>query len=765
MTSLIDYDSNSLSQELDSSQTNSGESPQTNLLELAWQARWLIQLTILIGIGGAWIVLQRVEQRFSSQSRIYIERNVPQFLSNDMQLAKSSSYLYTQAQLIGSTSVLMAVINAPENSQLEAFRGAENPLGFLKENIQVGVGQEDDIINVSLEITNAEEAAQIVNSVVDAYISLYAEERRSTTVDVLNILRKEKQSRDAELDLRLEALEKFRSQNAALAVQVGNENVITKRFAALATELDRVELDLLDSKTRNARTQKMFESPSQRPFLLEVASNQRSVLQDVRTENMLELNLKKQIYDIELQLSTLRATWSDGHTRVKLLLEAKETLEQRLVDHLAKMEERKKTVVLAYVESIKQEYQLLEQKRAGLQKSYNVQFELAVQVNSQAAKLATLESSLARTERLVEILVDRIKEVNLSENVGAMNVSIMEVAAPSSKASYPSQARFLAIGAFLGGLFGFGVAWLRDLLDHRLKSMDEIAAVLQLPVLGALPFTEEQKERFVTGKIVLLQPRSAAAESFRTLRTAIHFGLTRDEAKVIAVTSPSPGDGKSTVASNLALTMAQADQRVLLIDADMRKPKQHEIFEVTASSGLSAVLAERRPASELILATEFGSLDLLPCGAVPPNPVELLNNGYFAEFLLEMQEIYDKIIIDAPPVLPVADARVISAQTDATILVLRAERSTRRISLAARDELWRVRAPRIGVVVNAVPARKQSDYVAGYGYGYGNYGYSAGSYGDVAYGKTIDQSPKKSRALPTASPLDEALEPADIEKS
>lgn len=209
--------------------------------------------------------------------------------------------------------------------------------------------------------------------------------------------------------------------------------------------------------------------------------------------------------------------------------------------------------------------------------------------------------------------------------------------------------------------------------------------------------------------------------------------------------------------------MAQADQRVLLIDADMRKPKQHEIFDITPSSGLSAILAERRPASEVIQKTASESLDLLPCGTIPPNPVELLNNGYFAEFLLEMQEIYDKIIIDAPPIMPVADARVIAAQTDATILVLRAERSTRRLSVAARDELWRVRAPRIGVVVNAVPERKQSSYTAGYGYGYGNYGYSAGNYGDVAYTGVAEHSPKKSRALP-ATPLEtETLEPADTE--
>ncbi len=767
MSSLVEYDADLPLESETSAGENAGGAIPTNLLALAWQARWLLLVTTVVGIGGGWVFLQRVVPRYTSVSRIYIERNLPRILTNDVQFGNSASYLYTQAELIRSTPVLAAAADAPENAQLETFRTAENRIGLLKKHVDVQVGQHDDIINVMIELPIAEDAAQIVNSVVDAYISKYAEERRTDTVEILNILRNEKQRRDAELEQRLQALEKFRSQNAALAVQVGEENVISKRFAALATELDRVELSLLDAKARYNRTQQMFETPSSRPFLLELASGQNSVAQDIRIENQLELSLEKQIQDFALQIQSLRATWGDGHTRVKLSLQAKADLQARLAEKQAEAEERKETIVAAYVETVGQEYQLLEQKREELQRSYDKQFKLAIQVNSQAAKLSTLEDALARTVRLVDILDERIKEVNLSEDVGAMNVSIMEVALPSGSPTYPVPARFLALGALLGGLIGFGLSWLRDLMDHRLKSVDEITATLQLPVLGTLPLSTGQDDRHEIGRIVLVKPRSMAAETFRTLRTAIHFGLTRDDAKVITVTSPIPGDGKSTVASNLAIVMAQADQRVLLIDADMRKPKQHEIFEVEAGRGLSSVLAERHPIAEVIQKTELDSLDLLPCGTLPTNPVELLNNGYFGELLEHLQQTYDKIIIDSPPVMPVADARVIAAQTDATILVLRAERSTRRTSLAARDELWRVRAQRIGVVINAVPGRKQSNYASGYGHG--SYGYSSVNYGEVAYSKADqpleDNKRKKSRAITSqlsgAETNPEVLEPAD----
>jgi capsular exopolysaccharide synthesis family protein len=350
------------------------------------------------------------------------------------------------------------------------------------------------------------------------------------------------------------------------------------------------------------------------------------------------------------------------------------------------------------------------------------------------------------------LLDDRIKEVNLTEEVGAMNVTIMDAAGVSSQPSYPDSARFLASGILLGGLAGFGLAWLRDLLDHRLKSVEEIAAVLQLPVLGAMPFFGEKQDKGHAGRIVSFSPRSMAAESVRTLRTALHFGLAARDVKVIVVTSPSPGDGKSTIASNLAIAMAQADQRVLLIDADLRKPTQHEIFELTTNRGLGSVLIDRRPVEEAILPNVINGLDILPCGICPNNPVELLNNGFFAEMLSKLKEKYDRIIIDSPPVMPVADARVIAALGDATLLVLRAERTTRRIGLAARNELWRVRATRIGVVVNGVPLRKQGSYGYGYGSGFGEYGYV--TYGGYGNEEQEGNGNAMRKALLTSQPVD-----------
>lgn len=702
---------------------------EANMLAIAWRGRWLILLLSLVGGGAAWAVLQRTTPRYTSLSRIYVERSAPRILDEQYQMAQSASFLYTQAELIRSTSVLAVAADLPENDNLETFRDVENRIGFLRKQINVSVGSNDDIINIWAELPNADDAAQLVNSVVSAYRDKYIERNRQNAVEVLTILRNEKQRRDAELQERRQALVEFRKQHPELAVQVADDNVVTLRFAALSAELNTTEIQLLQAKARFNRVKKMYDTPSQRPYLLELAGAEQQANRDVE--------LERQVNQLEQALVTERAQWGEGHPRVKLLNDSVVKLRKEL-------KAKQTAIIESFVESVRQEYELLDHKRSELQAAYDRQFEAATRVSALVTESISLEDQVARAERESDNVEDRIKEVNVTEEAsGVTAVDVVEPAGVSTMPSYPSRVRFLAIGIAAGAFLGFALAWLRELLDHRLRGVDEVSEALQLPVLGMLPHLPGARNNAHVGRLVAHAPRCSIAEAVRTLRTALHFGLAGHETKTLCVTSPSPGDGKSTVASNLAIAMAQADQRVLLIDADLRKPSQHTIFELDPQLGLSSVLTDRRPAEDAIVPSGVELLDLLPCGPLPANPVELLNNGFFGELLDQLKERYDKIVIDSPPVMPVADARVIAAVADSTLLVLRAERSARRLSQAARNELWRVRAQRLGVVVNGVPTGRQ-DY--GYGYGSGEYGYGQIDDSGLAPGRR-----KKSRALPAPS--------------
>jgi capsular exopolysaccharide synthesis family protein len=439
--------------------------------------------------------------------------------------------------------------------------------------------------------------------------------------------------------------------------------------------------------------------------------------------------LKSQIRTQELTLATESGKYDEGHPRIKALKGPLEEMRKRA-------REQETEALEAYLSGLQQENnlqaKLAQSKVDKLQRDYDEQFELAIKTMAKASQFPFLKEGLDRSEKRSDLVTDRIMELSVSEDVGALNITVVEPAEAGEMPTSPKRSRTLGTGMMLGLMLGLGLAWLRDFLDHRLRSADEITALLELPLLGVLPHVSGKHDRAFAGQMVATRPRSEIAESFRTLRTAIYFGLPEGQAKTILVTSPSPADGKSTVASNLAIAMAQTDQSVLLIEADFRKPTQKTIFKLEVKTGFSKVFTDQAPLDEAIMATEIKGLSVLLCGPIPPNPVEILNSAAFRQALEELSQRFDKIIIDAPPVVPVADARVLGALCDITLLVLRAEKSTRRHALGARDELVSLGARILGVVVNSAPQGKGA---YGYGrYGYGRYGYGGryGGYGDGA---------------------------------
>jgi len=229
---------------------------------------------------------------------------------------------------------------------------------------------------------------------------------------------------------------------------------------------------------------------------------------------------------------------------------------------------------------------------------------------------------------------------------------------------------------------------------------------------------------------VHLDPRSVVAEAYRTIRTAVYFGAGNNRCKTILVTSPEPGDGKTTSASNLAIAIAQTGRSVLLLDADFRKPTQHKNLDIKDAVGLSSVLAGREPLAKAIQHTGVDGLDILPCGPIPANPSEILNSREFGELVDNLAEKYDHIIFDSPPVNAVTDARILGAVCDATILTLRADKSTRKAGEHARNALLGVGARVLGAIVNDAPHRKGYEVYGGSYYGTPDVVVRAGTYED-----------------------------------
>jgi capsular exopolysaccharide synthesis family protein len=367
--------------------------------------------------------------------------------------------------------------------------------------------------------------------------------------------------------------------------------------------------------------------------------------------------------------------------------------------------------------------ELAQERVAELQKAYNDQQKLAMELNSDDADYDTLVADVDRLTRLLETFNSRITELNLSGGTAGGNIRVIEEPAAGLNPSKPDKIKVLALAMVAGLILGAMLVTVRELTDERLRSTDDIIATLGMPVLGMIPQMNGSQSPSLRGRKVQLEFMSDVAEAYRTLRTSIYFGTRAEPIKTLLITSPGQGDGKSTTASNLAIAIAQAGRRTLIIDTDFRRPQLHRIFEITDGIGLSSVLAGRETLDKAIHPTGLKGLEILPCGPIPSNPSEILNSDAFTKLLMSLSGRYDMIVLDSPPVSPVTDARILGAICDATLLVLKSDRSTRNSAMLAADALHSVGARLLGVVCNSVTRKKNSDrYYTGYGYGYARSG-------------------------------------------
>ena len=285
---------------------------------------------------------------------------------------------------------------------------------------------------------------------------------------------------------------------------------------------------------------------------------------------------------------------------------------------------------------------------------------------------------------------------------------------PSTPVS-PRPLRNLALAGVLGLLLGLGLALVREMLDTTIKSPQDVTDATDAAILGTIMFdTKAQKNPLVT-QLELHAPR---VESFKMLRTNLQFVEVDRLSKVFVITSAVPSEGKTTTAVNLSITLAQAGQRVLLVEGDLRRPRVADYLHLEATVGLTTVLIGRIGVEDSIQPWGPDGLHVITSGSVPPNPAELLQSHVMQDTLVKLRDRYDVIIIDAPPLLPVTDAALIASQADGAVLVFRHGKTTKDQALGAAERLHSVDARILGCVLNMAPERGADSYAYAYGYGY-----------------------------------------------
>lgn len=693
-----------------------------SLLNIIWRGRWIILLTTVVALSVAFVYLAKATPIYTSSSRIYVEQSGPKVFTETEEgiMTQSKNYLYTQAALLKSTSILADALDTPGIKHIRTFAGMDNPIAYLKKNVDVFVGKKDDLINVSFNSPYPADAAQVANAMVDSYITYHATRKRSTSAEVLKILRAEKDKRSTELSEKLTAMMDYRKQNEALVFEGAQGNIVIGRLERLSEVLTEAQLATIESKSAYESVKEMVSDPARLKKFIEAQRAKGIYASEGNGKASLESKLEQLEYRLADRLRQVKAS----HPAVVALESEITNIKSQIAELDTKSAQAERTAVDYELALAEQQYIAAKEKENEIAKYYDEQRKQALFLNEQLAQYTILQSDWEQTKKLCDILDDRIKELNVTEDVGALNISILEVARPANTPSEPQKARYMGIALVLGLMLGCGLALLRDWMDQRLRSAEEITAILGIPVLGVVPTMSRKQGVVQLGQKVHKESDSRAAEAYRTVRTAVFFGAPKNEAKTVLVTSPAPADGKTTLVSNLAITMAQAGQKTLIVDADFRKPMQHKIFELNhEDTGLSSTLAGMTTSKDAIQPTEIEGLEVLSCGPHVPNPSEMLNSDSFAQLLELLSDRYDRIIIDSPPVMPVTDAQILSAICDITLLVLRAEKSTRKISQQAQEGLLSVGARILGAVVNDVPKKGRYGYYSGYGYYYSHYGY------------------------------------------
>lgn len=340
---------------------------------------------------------------------------------------------------------------------------------------------------------------------------------------------------------------------------------------------------------------------------------------------------------------------------------------------------------------------------------------VALDSETDKTEYSAISTRLAAQERLIEQLRTQIFTIRLAEDQGANIVSLLEEAQVPLAPVSPRPLYNAFYGALLGAVAGLAAAFFIEYLDDTVKAAQDLPALLGTSLLALIGRMESKSKRSVVNTE---DSRSPLAEAYRMLRTNIRFAMVDDTIRTLLITSPSPSEGKSTTAANLATVMAQAGHRTILIDADLRRPVQHQIFGLTNRDGLTTALIEReKPIEDYLKSTNVPDLLVLTSGPMPPNPSELLGSQRMQDLLLHLQSYAEYVIIDTPPVLAVTDSALLAGSVRGVLLVLRAGVTRLEAARRAIAQLTSVQARMVGTVLNGVKADGDGYYYYHYYYG------------------------------------------------
>jgi succinoglycan biosynthesis transport protein ExoP len=682
--------------------SHEGSAATSSLLEVVWRRRWTFVLTLVGCIGAAALYLALATRVYSASGTVLVQQNAPRALGESGGFAPlSETFLQTQADVFRSTPVLNGALEAANYRTLRTFaKVSGDPVEWLRKGsaFKVEVPRKSDTVVVTMESPYPDEAAEFVNCVVNAYVAEQSQQRQLTGAQMLKALRSEKDGLLQQRAAMVEGMLALKKENRVTSFKEDKNNTALERMVSLSASMTAAEIASMELRAQERAIRSALTTPeSIAAFVTSLQSKERDSGDKEYEE------LQRQYIQTSLALATSLPMVGPKHPRYLVLQAASESLKVRIG-------EKSRQIAEAKLAEVSAQRAVAEEKEKGLKQALEGSEEHAMDLTPPAAKYARLETDADRIQKKIDVVDARIGEISVNNSTGLLNVQYLEQARAGEKPIKPNRLLVLGIAMMLGGVLGIGLAMLRDVQDSRLRRPDEIMSLLGLPVLAMIPRISGRLSAVTRGQMLRFDARSAVAEAYRAVRTALHLGQAV-KAKTVLIASPMEGDGKSMTASNLGIAFAHAGERTLIIDCDLREPVQHLIFETEGYQGLTSVMAGETRLQEAIVETAVAGLHVLPCGPVPINPSELLTSKRFGELMRALGDTFDRIVIDSPPLMMFTDAQILAASADVTLLVLRMNQSMRQVGMLAMDALTKVGANLQGAVANDVsPGRALHKY-------------------------------------------------------
>jgi polysaccharide biosynthesis transport protein len=685
---------------------------------------WLVALCFVISLTFTVVMLVRQVPVYSCRATLMLSRGIP--VTGKVELEPLGEYIDTQQLIINSPLLVSRAkerLNRPAEDLGKILGISVFPLGKTA-FIAIQVDSLDSVLG-----------ADMANALAEEYLDFKSEERMDTSQATVISLTQQANRLHEELKKADERAMTYVRENNVVGIQERG-NVAATYLASLSSReaeyrTERMFLEaqqpLLAQASDEAVLTALAPSPNRLSGVRQLSisdlggggTNKVSTAATQGGEELVEYgvvvqsgweSLKRQKALLDARLLEYRKRFHDAHPLVQETLKALEDVQQNL------------NVELQF--ALRQYYSRLESLSIKEQASKRVEKEWeeqAIDVTKKGQEYKSIMRNTERLQNLYDLVLNRIKDIDISAGIEVDSVRIMERAKPSSSPITPRKLQSIFMAALIGLGIGLALVFGLEYIDDSFRFPEEITQVLGLPFFGLVPAANWDPDDLRSHVLANVDQKSGLAEAYRNIRSSLLFSASKDRVRVLAVTSAVPKEGKTTTCLNLAVSLAQAGSRILLVDGDLRRGELHKFFGLEGGRGFSDILIGQAKPEAVIQRTGIPNLDMVATGPFPPNPAEIVLRPELQSFIEYAKRTYDRIIIDCPPVMAVSEAGILASMAEGVVVVIWAGQTSKKLALLAVQQLRERGAKIMGCVLNNLDFQRVGYYYYSTYYGYYDY--------------------------------------------